>query len=354
MGRINDSRPFTEVTDFVRFPLILGIILLHSDILSDVNTPDGMSLWSLDIVTLLSGVLTRSCVPLFYAMSGYLFFLNRKFSTGIYIQKLKRRVRSLLLPYLIWNLFGMFLYLLKRTPMLEARFPQYASIPLDLPNLLIGFWAIPGIPYPYDFVLWFIRDLMVAVVVAPPFIWFAARYLKIWGIAAATIVMAGGALPWALAETLFYFYLGAYAAISGTDCMRLTERLRFLPGLWTAMAVSLLFIPVESAYYEPFFFATRLCGMLSTLALAGMAVRRGWSIPRLLAGSTFFIYAFHGLMVSVVRKQILTWIDPTGNMGYLAAYLLTFATLTAVSLAAYLVCRTLLPRLTAVATGGRD
>lgn len=354
MGHTKDRIPFTEVTDFIRFPLMLGIILLHSDILSDVNPPEGMSLWSLDIVTLLSGVMTRSCVPLFYAMSGYLFFLNRKFSTGIYVQKLKRRVTSLLVPYLIWNIFGMLLYLLKRTPMLEGRFPQYASIPLDLPNLLAGFWAIPGIPYPYDFVLWFIRDLMVVVVAATPFIWMAARHMKLWGLAVATIVMVSGALPWAIAETVFYFYLGAYASVNGIDCMRLSERLGFLPVVWLAMAVSLLFIPDKSSFYEPLFFVTRLFGVLSTLALASTAVRRGWSIPRFLAGSTFFIYAFHGLMVSVVRKQILTWIDPTGNWGYLAGYLLTFIALTAVSLAAYRVCRTLLPRLTAVATGGRD
>ena len=45
---------------------------------------------------------TRIAVPIFFMISGYLFFLTYKLSIEKYFYKVKSRFLSLMIPYLIW------------------------------------------------------------------------------------------------------------------------------------------------------------------------------------------------------------------------------------------------------------
>lgn len=51
--------------------------------------------------TMISGVIPSVAVPLFFIISGALFYRN--YDNSKYLSKVKRRATSLIIPYLIWN-----------------------------------------------------------------------------------------------------------------------------------------------------------------------------------------------------------------------------------------------------------
>ena len=65
----------------LRFPLIVGVVLIHNN-LCDIMVggrhvsapPEGDWAFAHYFMTYFSDVLPRICVPLFFAISGYLFF----------------------------------------------------------------------------------------------------------------------------------------------------------------------------------------------------------------------------------------------------------------------------------------
>jgi len=112
--------------------------------------------------------LTRIAVPLFFAISGYLFFLNVK--TGSFVEiipKIKKRFKTLLLPYLIWSALSILLFTLIQTvPQLRFFFNDSLIVEKSLIKILNNFFFHP-IPYQ----LWFIRDLLLLVCISPFLHW---------------------------------------------------------------------------------------------------------------------------------------------------------------------------------------
>lgn len=109
------------------------------------------------------------CVPIFFAISGYLFF--RGFNLSMVKGKLQRRIKSLLIPYLIWNsLYMIFLVILYK-----AGFMKEIPIRIDLPGICRGILNAECSP------LWFVRYLMLFMCLAP-LTYFILRYRVLGGL----------------------------------------------------------------------------------------------------------------------------------------------------------------------------
>lgn len=66
-----------RVFNFLRFPLILGVLFIHNYgniILNSYEEISGLAYLSELLKVLISQVLARLSVPIFFLMSGYLFF----------------------------------------------------------------------------------------------------------------------------------------------------------------------------------------------------------------------------------------------------------------------------------------
>lgn len=108
----------------------------------------------------------RIAVALFFLLSGFLFFRN--FTIQMYLSKVRSRVTSLLIPYVVWSTLGLVLvYLLQTIPVGT----DYFSV------LFTG--RVVGQPFLYyvqsilnhgvSFQLWFLVDLMLYTLLAPLF-----------------------------------------------------------------------------------------------------------------------------------------------------------------------------------------
>ena len=106
----------------LRFPPIIGVIYIHgyNTVIGyaggTVGTADvnGFTNW---VRILISEGIARIAVPLFFLMSGYLFFATFHWSKQTYWRKIATRLRSLFVRFVFWNLVGMaFLALVQAIP----------------------------------------------------------------------------------------------------------------------------------------------------------------------------------------------------------------------------------------------
>ncbi|MGC6177761.1 acyltransferase family protein [Lacrimispora sp. 38-1] len=151
-------------------------------------------------------------VPGFFLISSYLFF--RGFTMEKLWVKWNSRIRSILVPYIMWNLLYYLGYVIgSRIPFI-SRVIGKGRIPFNFQEA-----AQAVLHYSYNYVFWYLNQLLLLVLLAPV-IYMAVRKKEIGmfllaGILA--VIYMGGALPFLNLDALFYYTFGAYAAIHGKD-----------------------------------------------------------------------------------------------------------------------------------------
>ena len=154
------AMPLAARFSLLRYPLIVLVVFIHADNRElalqgphDLLEPQGtFSLW---LRLFVSQGVARIAVPLFFAISGYLFFLGFGGAWPELKRKWRSRAQSLLIPYISWNLLAMGVLV---TVSRGLPFPDWGR------NLDLAF----GITRPnLIFHLWFVRDLVVLVALAP-------------------------------------------------------------------------------------------------------------------------------------------------------------------------------------------
>lgn len=105
----------SKTIDYLRFPMALAVVYIHSAGDVPMSPVHYDAFTGLDFYNLLrvvfSDVLTRIAVPVFYVISGYLYFLNvKQWSWSEYKRKSRSRLYTLVIPYLLWNVAALLLF----------------------------------------------------------------------------------------------------------------------------------------------------------------------------------------------------------------------------------------------------
>lgn len=340
----------------LRFPLITGVILIHCNLLPSLDADGigrGFDVWSYKVIGLLSGVMARSCVPLFFILAGYLYFRGIDYLTPrLWWYKTRRRAVSLVVPYFLWNLVGLCAFLVKRYLGDSAGFGQYTDVSLSFGTVLAGFWAVPHTLYPYDFVLWFVRDLIVVAFFLVPVVWYMTLG-KVWVLVISTLAMMVWGSGMMYIDGWYYFYVGAYIAVARIDISFLGRYVWLLTGVWILLSFSVLFSSDIEWWSRGLVFLCQCSGAVAMTAMALYYVEKGGRPNVWLENSAFFIYACHGLYSSAVMRFLLGHINLSSNMIVIAVYFADFILLLGISLLLYAACHKWLPSVTSVLTGGR-
>lgn len=152
--------------DRLRLPLIILIVFIHARFTATELSAEA-SLYCV-VSHYFSMVISQVAVPLFYFISGCLYFRDYEdFSGGMYLQKQKRRVQTLIIPYLIWNtlfwlLFSLFQFVIPS--FVNGGIPNIVNATLR--DVLWVFWG-DSTGGPIDYPLWFIRDLIIVTFLSP-------------------------------------------------------------------------------------------------------------------------------------------------------------------------------------------
>lgn len=160
------EKELSQLIKNLRFPLAVLIVIGHSDMLHFPFLSGGgpvvfdSSFCSYPI-TYLCRVLFSPANALFFVLSGFLFFgLSDIFNKYVYSKKLAKRFRTLFIPYLLWQLIFFVPLVISSIKSGESYSPLF---------FIQSIWNVPGTPTPADPPLWFLRDLMVCMVLSPLF-----------------------------------------------------------------------------------------------------------------------------------------------------------------------------------------
>lgn len=374
MGNRTDSR--SQALDLLRFPLAVVILTVHV-FGTGVLAVHGVE-YSLENIPVMSGVmgfinafLRDQSVPIYFFISGYVFFLGREFTGEVYLAKLKNRIKTLFVPYLIWNTLAILIKATLFMPCLHSFLPGMASVDMDwsFTSVLQCYWdetkgvfaalyTDSGSIFPQNAPLWFIRDLMIVVLCTPLIYRFLkwARNYAVWLFGVSWFVLnywqLGHVLQ--LSTAFFFFSWGAYLSIAKKDMLEYFERF-FKVSLVAYPLLSLLH--VASVYWCPEITDTIkwlnvVAGLFFAYNVSAWLLRRNvCRVSPFLASASFFVYITHWLIYSLLLKLLFYLIEPCMWPGVISVYLLTIIVLLFSILAVYYFLKLYATRLTRVLTG---
>ena len=276
----------------LRFPMIVLVTYAPSYgkvtegfslVVSEWNTYEFLKL-------LVSQTLVKVAVPVFFIMSGYLFFANvEKWSINVYKTKILRRMKTLLIPYLIWNL------------LMAVKMKTFSW------NIFWVFWCPAGIQTdwfgqeqwmtaPANMPLWFLRDLII-VSLFTPIIYILVRKFGSWLMILLTILYLSGICAFISglsAYAVYFFTFGAFFSIRRVDLLENLMRFE-----WPAYILSIVFaIAMMLTYNTPVFSSLMLCfrlvGAVAVFCLASRILSStSKRLPSMVCDSAYFIYLSH-------------------------------------------------------------
>ena len=344
----------SRVMDWLRFPMAALVVVNHT---GSMGGGSPFPVYS-TLCILFPEAICRLAVPLFFLISGYLFFNGLEdWNKEVYLDKMKRRSRSLLVPYILWNLLAVLFFYSYSAFRMHMKGEAFMSFSEQLQEWgwLRVFWDCDkGLPLNYS--LWYIRDLILFVI-ASPLIHFVLKKIRWVGIAILgalflifnNVHFLGG---------LLFFSLGCCLRICGKSILELSRKVR-----WPALILSCLLLPAIVLTYRDYRpvsnFLMRvfiLSGVFSVFFCASVAYRaRIIRDTPFLARCSFFIFAAHGILIinEFAHYIVLHTLPLQGEAYYCVDLFLRPAIAIAMCIALYWLMSKIMPRTLDLLTGGR-
>lgn len=221
--RINDNANALKVV------LTLMVVFIHS--FSLVPADENTLLYSTKVY--LSSVLPRVAVPMFFIYSGYFFFKGKECGLRTWYNKMKTRLHTLVLPFVLWSVIGGVFFLcidksktslglldvLIRTFVVDVYAPT-SSLPQYVGYELPKVTALNG-------PLWYVRDLILLMLVSPLIYTILKR--KVLSLAVMFVLLAAylftdtDKMPYVGIDCLLYFMFGGVLSYAKRDILRTSK-----------------------------------------------------------------------------------------------------------------------------------
>ena len=299
-------------------------------------------IWGGVLQYLLGGICGKLSVPIFLLISGYLFFREGSYvlTKELWTTKLKKRISSLLVPYLLWNFIGYIIYALQ------------AGFSFD--DFFHSFWVIDipgrGGSSPIDGPLWYVRNLMIMVVISP-IIAYMIKYTKCYLILIMTILWIIQIPPFnkGIGIAFYFFSLGGYLRISDYHVENLQRYTKCLIIAYPVYVVYALLMQSNSNCWD--FQVGILLGVGAVFSLTMHFVKCGYGngkSSQILSETSFFIYCLHDLLLQFL-KPFFSEILGTGDFAYISLIVVDVV----FCLGFFYVLKRISPKVTSLLMGGR-
>ena len=305
----------------------------------------------------LSNELLRFAVPLFFLISGFLFFFTYENTARCYVNKLFSRARSLLVPYVIWALLsGLLVTVL-------AQIPFTADLPIIQEKAFDWAEFYMYLISPAAFQLWFVQQLMLFAVLSPV-LYFLIKKTK-------GVILIPFAVLWVSDinfiinfEGLFAFSIGAAMAIFGKsrEYTRSENRIQTMVYMviWIGLSLlntyiaafaddSLIFDIIMTALYK----LNQAVGVIAIWYLFDHIAKRITDKKGFIIAAThlFIVYVMHEPLLHIFFQIALK--QSNSVMGHLALYVCLPLSLGAVCIIVSMALRKNLRKAHGILTGGR-
>lgn len=336
---------FTNKKLHVSFILSLLVFFIHFYEFSSFSTAESITRGIFYSVR----TLTHVAVPLFFVISGALFYRN--YTLAMTIRKWKNRFFSLCVPYLIWNTLWLLLALLGYyTPI--GLLTGGVKTAFSLKTVLQGIF-LHGQFEPF----WFILQLIVLTALCP--VIYLLLKNKWVGLVTITAFYILYCLGFRLNSTLFantsmviFYLLGAWLGIHYFDLFVSRKRKSLALVGFTVYILCCVFIGMKPLFPEQFPI-TQIEPIVQVISCATFWVMFDYfemrNCPRFLKDS-FLIYAMHSFIGAAMAK-ILHILLPSSQMFLLLNAILSFTGTVIVICTFGMILEKYAPRIRQILTG---
>lgn len=273
------------------FLLIVMVIMIHNYF--GILSPHGS--WPYIMKTVISKGICYVANPLFFMISGFLFFRKKEELTPQgYGTMLRKKVRTLLFPYLLISALVIIIYA-------AFNISQFSNV-----GEVLRVWLAEPIP----FHLWFLRYLMLLCLLSPLIYYLVkkGKYLYITVLLLAWLLLYHK-IDWPLISITF-FSVGAFISIHSIRIPYYNGN-RVILAAFTFMWVFLAYL--ACIVLEEYEFAMSVvrnlsvaCGLVSVWLLYDCFYKYiGWFSRSAIVTYSFFIYLMHKPLMLYVNKAIM-------------------------------------------------
>lgn len=278
-------------------------------------------------------------VPWFFFISAYLMgYLHNEIDFSSYKSTIKRRIKSLLLPFILWNTIA---FLIREGVNISPlhKFTSGGHNFNSIGDFLFSIYILPELEP-----LWFLRNLFLLSILYPIFKKIV-QFNSIFALIIFWIIE-----QYTFASGTLYFGLGFIAAKYFN-----TEKINhLLPKFAKLLPIVLILMYVSYRYFNNLDILNDLLIILGMLSI--------WGTSCLLTNSTreierpdiiFFIYASHGLISHYVLKSLNVLFNFTGYY-WLILYIMSIVLVIAICFGSAIILKYLSPDFYAILTGVRN
>ena len=318
----------------------------------------GWTEWQAAIAFLLSCTISRIAVPCFFVMTGFFLSLNYRKAvvesadktTTIkwYAELLKKRFRTIYVPFVIWNTVNLILCLL---------WGKYDFNSISESAARLFGWNVYISPSCMQF--WYLQSIIIWVLLSLVFMpLLKSRIVQVIALAITGVVWQCGYFetPYAISSWAFFWLLvGTAVAYNMPMIARAGIALRKTPARLVLLTLFLIVIAMRvviGVKLNRHGFTT-LENVLVPLGVLAMFVNadileRCLRSVRSCFGLTFFIYAFHTIIISI----LVMISNKLAFTGFVSMLVKMFGAM-AISVVVGLLMRRMMPKVLTILTGGR-
>ena len=347
----NYKKRLSDAITWLRFPLISFIILLHC---YSVQRLEGSHETYFKVLYPFSLWLGETGVPVFFFISGFLFFLSKK----NYSQKLQTRIQTLLIPYLLWNLMLLMLYIAAWAVGHPQEINDRSLSDYTLIDYLRLFWDRgsfdKGNFVPLLCPLWYIRNLLIMSILSPIFYYIirSAREVFLLGITILWLISYHNAF---IPQTILFFCLGAYFSIHSINPLQMVEKRKDLfVFLFALFAIGDIIshithgTPINLQIHR----LSLIFNIPAFLLLADYCARHHYT-NQLFPNSAFIVFCVHYPIVVLLRKFCISKFPDASDGIHIILYFICVIISTLLSIWIYQILDKYLPNVKRVLSGNR-
>lgn len=281
----------------------------------------------------LIGVIADCAVPAFFAVSAFLTFRN--YDVKKYFSFIRKKIHSLVIPYFLWSflgfIYGQLLAVIKHEPFGNVQDVLLAT---------------------YDPPIWFIRTLLIFVVVSPLFfIVCKNRFIAITAVTIFTLknILIGGGYT-----SIFYWVpmlvLGGMVAIHYKNEIDTAFKKNKIVTLILVLMLLITVIYGYKTFGENVYYLYRLMSCI-------LIILTVWSIdwaksPSNWMQNSFFTFCMHALLLGVFQKIFINIFDKNGVL-YFGGHILCIFTIWIITVVSAEILRRWIPGVYRLLSGNR-
>ena len=333
--------------------LLLGVVVNHAWASSQYITTPQIPPWH--FVCWFSNVFIISGLPVFFFLSG--FFAGHRSKEVLtwrgYCALLVKKLQSLVMPYICWNLLFIVFYL-SVASIIPRIGQRVASFRLNTPwgffNLLLGISR-----QPIDAPLWFIRDLFIIFCFMPLLVWVLkrARWLLVAVLLYLMVFSFAAYRNW---YSVVFFTLGLVAAQHAFDLKHFEKWCWWSLPFWMLFSVGVYWHEVHWNLFRPDPRVLIWFYLFATIAWLGIARWTNFTkesfFARYITPAAFFIYCSHFLFCSMLLHTIAGKV-PDSPFKMAILYFVFIGCGGGLILALFALGRRFCPKVLSVFSGGR-